>query len=109
MLPMQHKIQNINVTAHDWNQLRSIFTRLYHAPRGIKYFEVQTLLQQLHSQMPKQKQNPEIADGFWCSQMPKKIKIQKLQMDSGARHQSQKWTTGENTSNTIIIYSYQFL
>ena len=21
--------------------------------------------------MPKQKQNPEIADGFWCSQMPK--------------------------------------
>ena len=22
-------------------------------------------------QMPKQKQNPEIADGFWCSQMPK--------------------------------------
>ena len=40
---MQHKIQNINVAAHDWNQLRSSFTRLYHAPRGIKYFEVQTL------------------------------------------------------------------
>ena len=32
-----------------------------------------------------------------------KNKIQKLQMDSGARHQSQKWTTGENTSNTIKI------
>ena len=31
------------------NQLRSSFTRLYHAPRGIKYFEVQTLLQQLLS------------------------------------------------------------
>ena len=46
---MQHKIQNINVATHDWNQLRSSFTRLYHAPRGIKYFEVQTLLQQLHS------------------------------------------------------------
>ena len=38
-----------------------------------------------------------------------KNKIQKLQMDSGASHQSQKWTMGENTSNTIIIYSYQFL
>ena len=31
------------------NQLRYIFIRLYHAPIGIKYFEVQTLLQQLHS------------------------------------------------------------
>ena len=41
-----------------------------------------------------------------------KNKIQKLQMDSGARHQSQKWTTGENTSNTIInlgAYVYLFI
>ena len=33
-------------------------------------------------------------------------------MDSGARHQSQKWTTGENTSNTIInlgVYVYLFI
>ena len=40
------------------------------------------------------------------------FKIQKLQMDFGARHQSQKWTMGENTSNTIInlgVYVYLFI
>jgi len=39
----------VNLCVKNIYQLRCSFTLLYHAPRGIKYFEVQTLFQQLHS------------------------------------------------------------
>ena len=62
--------------------------------------------------MPKQKQNPEIADGFWCSQMPKQKQNPEIADGFWCSPSITEMDYGENTSNSIInlgVYVYLFI
>ena len=52
--------------------------------------------------MPKQKQNPKIADGFWCFQMPKQKQNPEIADGFWCSPSITEMDYGENTSNTII-------